>query len=216
MRSIPTSPTSSRRHQQEPLPRWPVSSWNHACDAFCEDGVGRSPYAPPLRERRRPWLPHPHAADQFNSLGMTRLAVEMGALERGPSRGPDADRPATPARSETIGVLLLRPGSTSTISATRLARPRRRRWRLSPRRRTGTGSAPIAGDTVHDRPRGARASPVARRGDHRRDVERRMRARPARRDRVDRTGEARDLQPRHPRRARLLAFEIAGQVRSSC
>ncbi|MFO0872956.1 MAG: imidazolonepropionase [Phycisphaerales bacterium] len=78
-----------------------------ACDAFCEDGAWS------LADTRRLFENAVDLgcrirvhADQFNSLGMTRLAVEMGALS------VDHLEALTPtdlqhlARSETIGVLL--------------------------------------------------------------------------------------------------------------
>lgn len=77
------------------------------CDAYCEEGAWS------LTETRRLFenahdlnCPLRVHADQFHSLGMTRLAVEMGA------RSVDHLEAATPddlehlARSETIGVAL--------------------------------------------------------------------------------------------------------------
>ncbi|MBQ72506.1 MAG: imidazolonepropionase [Planctomycetaceae bacterium] len=91
----------------EALPEAAASFPGIACDAYCEEGAWTLADCRRLFERASELgCPIRVHTDQFNSLGMTRLAVEMGA------RSVDHLEASTPedlqavAASRTIGVLL--------------------------------------------------------------------------------------------------------------
>lgn len=77
------------------------------CDAYCEDGAWSLDETRRLFERARdlgcPLRVH---ADQFNSLGMTPLAVEMGAVSVDHMEASTPDDIAALAGSATVGVAL--------------------------------------------------------------------------------------------------------------
>lgn len=78
-----------------------------ACDAFCEDGAWSLADTRRLFENARDFGCRLRVhTDQFNSLGMTRLAIEMGAATVDHLEAVTAVDVQHLARSETIGVVL--------------------------------------------------------------------------------------------------------------
>jgi len=77
------------------------------CDAYCEEGAWSLDDTRRLFEKAQSLgLPLRVHADQFNSLGMTRLAVDMGAISVDHLEATTRDDLAYLAKSETMGVAL--------------------------------------------------------------------------------------------------------------
>jgi imidazolonepropionase len=77
------------------------------CDAFCEEGAWTLEDCRRLFEEAQALnCPIRVHTDQFNSLGMTRLAIEMGAVSVDHLEATTPRDLETLARSETIGVMM--------------------------------------------------------------------------------------------------------------
>ncbi|MCH8261338.1 MAG: imidazolonepropionase [Planctomycetes bacterium] len=77
------------------------------CDAYCEDGAWSLDDTKRLFEKAQSLgLPLRVHADQFNSLGMTRLAVDMNAISVDHLEATTPDDLTYLAQSETMGVAL--------------------------------------------------------------------------------------------------------------
>lgn len=92
---------------KEALPAAAAAFPGIACDAYCEDGAWSLSDCRRLFEAAQnlgcPIRVH---TDQFNSLGMTRLAVDMGARSVDHLEATTNDDARSLAESDTIGVLL--------------------------------------------------------------------------------------------------------------
>lgn len=103
----PDQPDFVRTVIEETLPAVHAEFPDVAIDAYCETGAWSLDDCRRLFERALD-LGHPIRvhADQFNSLGMTRLAVEMGALSVDHLEATTPSDLELLARSQTFGVML--------------------------------------------------------------------------------------------------------------
>lgn len=103
----PGQPDFVRRTIEETLPAVSAEFPGVAVDAYCEQGAWSLEDCRRLFDRARE-LGHPVRvhADQFNSLGMTRLAVEMGARSVDHLEATTPDDLRLLAQSDTFGVML--------------------------------------------------------------------------------------------------------------
>ncbi|HMN97028.1 MAG TPA: imidazolonepropionase [Phycisphaerales bacterium] len=103
----PECPDFVERTINETLPAAVTEFPGIACDAFCEDGAWSLAETRRLFENARDMGCRLRVhTDQFNSLGMTRLAIEMGAATVDHLEAITASDMQHLARSETIAVLL--------------------------------------------------------------------------------------------------------------
>lgn len=103
----PDRPDFVRRTIEETLPAVHAEFPGIAVDAYCEEGAWSLDDCRSLFERAAT-LGHPIRvhADQFNALGMTRLAVELGALSVDHLEATTPDDLNLLAASKTFGVML--------------------------------------------------------------------------------------------------------------
>ena len=103
----PDNPDFIEQTINETLPAVAQAFPGIACDAYCEDGAWSLDQCRRLFEEAQALgCPIRVHADQFNSLGATRLAIESGAVSVDHLEATTSDDLRALAHSDTMGVLL--------------------------------------------------------------------------------------------------------------